>query len=128
MADLLERLTGYVTSGAHVSAADQSFIEGCLDEAIVLVNNLCGIASPLAWPFPSEGSTPTEPTEYDGRVPEAILHRAYIEVASELFNRRSAPHGISQFATPDGAPIRVGADVLVGARKMLAPFLPLGFA
>jgi hypothetical protein len=61
-------------------------------------------------------------------VPEAILNRAYIEVASELYNRQSAPNGISQFASPDGSPIRIRRDPMAAVYELLRPFLPGGFA
>lgn len=63
-------------------------------------------------------------------VPEAVLERAYLECASELYQRRSAPQGVSQFASPDGGtvPVSVGRDPMSGARLILQPYLPGGFA
>jgi len=107
--ELVTKLTAYVSPGANsVSAADAAFIEDCLDEAIALVDNLCGTAI--------------------DRVPMVVLHRAYISTGSELYNQRSAPQGISQFAAPDGSAMRVRTDPLVPARVILTPFLPGGFA
>ncbi len=106
---LVQQLNAYVKSGAHsVSDADEAFIEACLGEAVALVDNRCGAALDT--------------------VPEAALHRAYIEVGSELYNRRAAPSGISQFAAADGSAIRIARDPMVGAEPILRPFLPLGLA
>lgn len=57
-------------------------------------------------------------------VPTSLLDRAYLEVAADLWNRRSAPNGIAnqQFATPDGissAPIRIARDPMQAAYKIL---------
>jgi len=61
-------------------------------------------------------------------VPEAIIDRAVIECAAELFARRGAPSGVSQFAQPDGgAGPRLARDPMTGARTILRPFLPVGF-
>lgn len=109
--ELVAELTAYVTSGASsVGGTNAAFIESCLDTAIALVDNLCGTSK--------------------GLVPEEVLHRAYIETGSELYQRRSAPQGVSQFASPDGgaAPVRIGRNPLSGAQLILAPFLPGGFA
>ncbi|WP_350348018.1 hypothetical protein ABIQ69_15470 [Agromyces sp. G08B096] len=106
-AELIARLTSYVKSGAaQVSTTDQEFIEASLTEAEALVVAYVGAAT----------------------VPQAVLDRATIEVGSELFNRRAAPNGISQFAGPDGSAIRVARDPMVGAYPILQPYLPLGFA
>lgn len=61
-------------------------------------------------------------------VPEAALKRACLEVGSELYHRRSAPSGISQFASPDGTPMRVARDPMVGAYPILRRYMPGGFA
>lgn len=61
-------------------------------------------------------------------VPEAAMKRACLEVGSELYHRRSAPGGISQFASPDGTPMRVARDPMVGAYPILRHYLPGGFA
>ncbi|WP_165215281.1 hypothetical protein [Schaalia sp. ZJ1691] len=66
----------------------------------------------------------------DAIVPDEIKRRAILEVAAELFHRKSAPNGIKNFADGlDGTTaIRVARDALVAARPLLAPYLPLGFA
>ena len=117
--DLLTRLTSYVKSGAvSVSAADQEFIQACLDAAIELVAKECGAVAegdPSVMVFPAS-------------VPLVIVNRAIIEVGSELYNRRQAPNGISQFAANDGSAIRVARDPMVAAYPILRPYLAGGFA
>ena len=63
-------------------------------------------------------------------MPAEILERATIEVAAELYHRRSAPNGIKNFADGfDGtAAIRVARDAMVAARPLLAPYLPLAIS
>lgn len=54
-----------------------------------------------------------------------VFQRAVLEVGAELFHRRNAPGGITQFATIDGtAPVRMARDPMVGAYPILDPFLP----
>lgn len=107
--ELLAEMKAYVTPGAtNVSSADDAFIASCLETAIALVDNRCGTAK--------------------DKVPLAVLHRAYIEAGSELFNRRAAPNGISQYAASDGSAIRVARDPMVAAEPILSPYLGLGFA
>lgn len=79
----------------------------------------------IADPLPAAITRPIS-----SRVPLAVLERAYLECASELYQRRSAPQGVSQFASPDGGtvPVSVGRDPMSGARLILAPYLPGGFA
>ncbi|QRY40851.1 hypothetical protein JVX92_00720 [Microbacterium hominis] len=109
--ELVSKLTAYVKSGTHsVSTADAAFLEDSLDEAIALVNNECGTAI--------------------DRVPVAVLYRAYLECGSELYQRKNAPQGVTQFASPDGGttPVRTSRDPMSGARLILRPFLGGGFA
>lgn len=103
---LTERLTAYVTPGARAVAVDRDYIASCVTEALALVGQVCGTHT----------------------VDEAIRERAVIETGSELFHRRQAPNGISQFAAPDGSAMRVARDPMNVARTILAPFVPLGFA
>lgn len=107
--ELITALTAYVKPGASsVSSADADFIESCADEAVALVNGFLR-------------------TDVD-LVPASVLNRAHVEVASELYNRRSAPNGISQFAAPDGSAVRVARDPLVAAYPLVRPFIRGGFA
>ena len=98
---LLERAIEYV----NTEAGDDE-LGHALEEAIVLVMHHIG----------------------DVEVPDTIRDRAILEAVSELYHRRNAPSGISQFATPDGAPVRVARDPLVGVYPILRPYVGLGFA
>lgn len=61
-------------------------------------------------------------------VPLVIWERAVLSCAADLYYRKQAKGGISQFATPDGSPMRLRHDPMAEARALLAPFLPAGFA
>ena len=96
-------LTAYV--GAQPT--DGAFVAACWSEAEALVSAYVGTA----------------------KVPSEVLSRASLEVGSELFHRRSAPNGVAQFGTLDGAaPIRVARDPMVGAYPLLARYVSGGFA
>ena len=88
----------------RASDADNGFIDQCWDEAVALVNAYAG--------------------GYD--VPTPVLNRAYIECGSELFHRRSAPMGVSQFASADGTAVRVARDPLLGVYPLIRPYVGLG--
>lgn len=89
------------------SQADAEFAATCWATAVALVNDLIAAAN----------------------VPDEIRDRCHLEAASELFHRRQAPNGISQFATPEGAaPVRIARDPLTGVYPLIARYLPLGFA
>jgi len=88
----------------RASDADNGFIDQCWDEAVALVTVYVGSAD----------------------VPTAVLNRAYIECGSELFHRRSAPMGVSQFASMDGQAVRVARDPLLGVYPLLRPYVGLG--
>lgn len=123
---LLDRLQAYVKPGAvSVSTADQAYLEACLAEAQYLVDKFAGVTySGDIWSGVWDDVWATRVTT----VPGSILERAYIEVASELYNRQSAPNGISQFASPDGSPIRIRRDPMTAVYDMLRPFIAGGFA
>lgn len=101
-------LLAYVASdGPAPSQSEEAYAGACWAQAAELVTRHVGIAE----------------------VPAAILDRATLEVGAELFHRRSAPNGISQFASPDtGAAIRVARDPMVAAYPLLAPFVGRGIA
>jgi hypothetical protein len=99
-----QRLAGYLGT----SESDPDLVT-VIAEATALVTTYVGVA-------------PAIPP------PDVILTRAIIEVASELYHRKNAPNGISQFATPEGNPIRVARDPMVAARPLLAPYVGGGFA
>ena len=89
------------------SAADDSLISSCWEEASELVVAYVGAHD----------------------VPVRVQDRAVLEVGAELFHRRSAPGGITQFATLDGpSPVRMARDPMLGAYPLLDRFLPGGFA
>lgn len=56
-------------------------------------------------------------------VPPYVLKRCYLEVGSELFHRRNAPMGVSQYATYDGTPINTARDPLVGVYPLLNRYM-----
>jgi len=88
----------------RASDADDAFIDQCWDEAVALVSVYVG--------------------NHD--VPVSVLNRAYIECGSELFHRRSAPMGVSQFASADGSAVRVARDPLLGVYPLIRPYVGLG--
>jgi hypothetical protein len=89
------------------SQADAEFAATCYGTAVALVDDLIGTAT----------------------VPEDVKGRCYLEAGSELFHRRQAPNGITQFATPEGAsPVRIARDPLTGVYPLLTRYLGLGFA
>lgn len=104
---LTEALSAYVTPDARHVVVDTEYVTACASEARSLVSQLVGT---------TEG------------VPADIRRRAIIEAGSELFHKRQAPNGISQFADAAGTPMRVARDPMNVARVILQPFLPLGFA
>jgi len=93
---------------AYVGASDSDapYVGTCWDEAEALVTRFVGSAT----------------------VPASIIERTTLEVGSELFHRRQAPNGIAQFASFDGAAVRVARDPMVGAYPLLARFMGLAFA
>ncbi len=96
-------LQAYVGAGA----SDAAFVNDCWFEAEALVGQYVGVHV----------------------VPDDALKRACLEVGAELFNRRQAPGGITQFATVDGpAPVRLARDPMLGAYPILDRFLPGAFA
>lgn len=60
-------------------------------------------------------------------IPEPVMNRAVLETGAELYHRKAARNGVSQFATADSvSPMRIARDPLVAARPLLAPFLARG--
>lgn len=94
-------LRAYV--GAPASVADEA-LEEAWDRAAGLVTKFIGSAT----------------------VPPVEVAGSKKEVASELFHRKNAPNGISQFADGRGNPVRVARDPMVAAYKTLAPYVGLG--
>ena len=56
-------------------------------------------------------------------VPAQIHDQAVLMVASELFHRRSAPNGITQFADFGGNAVRLGKDPMAPAYALLLPYI-----
>jgi len=59
-------------------------------------------------------------------VPNDIHEMAILICASELFHRRSAPNGISQFASGDGSAVRVARDPMTAVYPLLLPYCGYG--
>lgn len=62
---------------------------------------------------------------YQGEVagiPDQVHTQAVLICASELFHRRSAPNGVAQFASMDGAPVRVAKDPMNAVYPLLMPY------
>jgi len=85
--------------GASVS--DNDFLTTCLNTSIHLVESFVG----------------------DNEVPADVLDDAYLQVGSELYHRRNAPNGISQFAAFDGAPIRIARDPMSSTYPLLQRYV-----
>jgi hypothetical protein len=96
-----ESLAEYVRSNAD----DSAFLESCWAQASALIAKHVGSAE----------------------VPAEVLEGATLTVASEIYHRRQAPSGISQFATPGTqAPVRLARDPMTQAYPVLAPWLGWG--
>lgn len=99
-------LRAYVNSS---QADDEAFLTACWTEARELVWGYVGV--------------------HEDRVPTSVMDRAILEVGAELFHRKQAPGGITQFATIDGpSPVRMARDPMLGAYPLLNRWLPGGFA
>jgi hypothetical protein len=88
------------------SPLDGSLVEQCWAEAEALVVRYVGTSV----------------------VPAVIIQRACLEVGAELFARRGAPSGISQFQDQAGGSIRLARDPMTGAYTILQPFVGPGIA
>lgn len=65
-------------------------------------------------------------TRYIGSVTTVPVHihdQATYIASSELFHRRSAPNGVAQFASFDGAPVRVAKDPMNAVYPLLMPYV-----
>jgi hypothetical protein len=82
---------------------DSDFIDSCLASGIAMVDRFIGTVT---------------------TVPADVVDQAVLMASSELYHRRSAPNGVTQFATMDGsAPVRVARDPLVAITPILLPFV-----
>jgi len=96
-----DNLTTYV--GAAIGGVDEEYIHNhCWLPAEALVDRFIGSVT---------------------TVPAAIRTRAIMECGAELYNRRSAPGGIAQFASFDQAPMRIARDSMVRAYDLLSPYV-----
>lgn len=59
-------------------------------------------------------------------VPTHIVDQSVLIASSELFHRRQAPGGVTQFADMSGSAVRVGKDPMAAAYELLRPYC--GFA
>jgi hypothetical protein len=64
-------------------------------------------------------------TKYIGQstVPVSLHDQSVLITSSELFHRRSAPNGVAQFASFDGAPIRVAKDPMNAVYPLLQRYV-----
>jgi hypothetical protein len=86
---------------AYVGTDESTFPEECLTAALTLVNRYHGNVT----------------------IPVAIHDQAVYICASELYHRRSAPNGVAQFASMDGAPVRVAKDPMNAVYPLLMPYV-----
>jgi hypothetical protein len=89
---------------AYVGTDETTFPQECLHAGHALITNYIG------------GNT----------VPVSIHDQATLIASSELFHRRSAPNGVAQFASMDGAPVRVAKDPLNACYPLLLPYVGFG--
>jgi hypothetical protein len=80
------------------------FVNGCLTSAQQLVKSFVGAA----------------------QVPTAVLDQAVLTTASELFHRRNAPFGASQFADGSGQAVRAARDPMTSTYPLLQRFVGIG--
>lgn len=61
--------------------------------------------------------------------PPAVLDRATLEVAADLFHRKKARNGVTAFDTSDGGDtVRINRDPMAAAWPILRPYLAPGIA
>ncbi len=87
---------------AYVGTDETTFPQECLTTGSALVSTYIG--------------------EVD-TVPESLEDQAILITSSELFHRRSAPNGVAQFASFDGAPIRVAKDPMNAVYPLLQRYV-----
>jgi hypothetical protein len=87
---------------AYVGTEETTFPQECLNSGLALVERYIG-----------EVAT----------VPVTIQDQSVLIASSELFHRRSAPNGVAQFASFDGAPIRVAKDPMNAVYTLLMPYV-----
>lgn len=90
---------------AYVGTDETTFPQECLTAGLAMVTKYLGAVT---------------------TVPVSIQDQATLIVSSELFHRRSAPNGVAQFASMDGAPVRVARDPMNAVYPLLLPFVGYG--
>lgn len=83
---------------------ENDFIKDCWDDGYSLVYDFC---------------------EYED-VPGSIIERAALLVGANLYWLRNAPGGVTQFASFDGAPVRVQRDPMQAALPLLRRYMVVG--
>jgi hypothetical protein len=86
----------------NAPAADAAFVTECEAEAAALVDNRIGAVA---------------------TVPVAVRDKAVLEVAADLYWRRSSRNGIAGLDAVEVAPLRINRDPMAAATPILAPFL-----
>ena len=95
--------------GSFVAAPDSDpYLADCVDTANDLIKAYTGAVT----------------------IPESVLDRATLEVAADLYHRRSARNGVAGFDDNDinPVPVRINRDPLVPARPILAPYMGVPIA
>jgi hypothetical protein len=87
---------------AYVGTDETAFPQECLTSGLALVTRFIGAVT---------------------TVPADIKDQATYIVSSELFHRRSAPNGVSQFATMDGSAVRIARDPMGAVYPLLMPYV-----
>lgn len=90
---------------AYVGTDEVDFPQECLDAGLALITRFIGAVT---------------------TVPATLKDQATLIASSELFHRRSAPNGVAQFASLDGAPVRVAKDPLGAVYPLLMPYTGYG--
>ncbi len=62
----------------------------------------------------------------DTRIPESVMDNCVTQVTRELWFRRDAPAGITQFASMDGVGLRVSTDPLISVYPLLDRYVQRG--
>lgn len=94
--------------------AATQFTDECDAEAQALVAGFLGV--------------PPSQVYWSEDIPIEVVARAVLEVAAELFHRKNTKNAVAQFASPDGAPVRIARDPMVAAYPLLRPWVGGGFA
>ena len=56
-------------------------------------------------------------------VPNDIHEQAILICSAELFHRRQSPQGVTQFASMDGNPVRMGKDPMTAVYPLLQSYV-----